>query len=240
MHPVCLSVGGRGPPSAESLVAEAMASFEKVEGALPCVRLALTAHEFSGLASGRSSIASFLCASAAPPLEVPCLEASSEKGDEGLGEMAEPSFELEINARGGAKNSSTGEEVGAADPQGGMKNRSLFPFVGGKDTARLHSGVRRTSPSLESGKEECPKCGEAFLSVDIREHLDFHYAEGLQQRYAREGDVARDMAELASAGGGAKRRRPEGGTVAQRQPAQARRSNTLSANRRIDYFFKPA
>lgn len=255
MYPVCFSVrayiGGRDPPTAEALVLGAMATFDKTEGALPCVRLALTAHEFGGLASGRGSIASFLSGSATPPLEAPHRsEASSQTAQEGSREGSREStgsplelLALDAIGRESAGNCVTRGKVGAVDPQGGAINKYRLASAGDTDTSRLPSEAGRSSPSPEAGKERCPKCGEAFLPGDLQEHLDFHYAEGLQERYAREGDVARDMARvISSGGGGAKRRRPEGETAAQRQTTQSRRgpSSALPANRRIDNFFKPA
>lgn len=220
----------------------AMATFDKTEGALPCVRLALTAHDFGGLASGRGSIASFLCASATPPLEAPrCSGASYQTAREGSREST-GSLASETSGRGGVGNCAPRGSVGTVDPQHGTSNRHWFASAGQKDASRLPPEAGRMSPSPEVRKDDCPKCGKAFLSGDLQEHLDFHYAEELQGRYAREGDVARDMAKVTSAGGGgAKRRRSEGGTAAQRQTMQSRRSNSaLPANRRIDNFFKPA
>ena len=245
MQPVCLSVGGRDPPTVEALVLGAMATFDKTEGALPCVRLALTAHDFACLASGRGSIASFLCASATPPFEAPSRsEGSAQMAREDFRESTGSSFELASDAsgKGGVGNCVTTGMMRAINAQAGTSNSSRLASAGDKDSSRLPSMVGRSSPSPEAGKEQCPKCGEAFLSGDLQEHLDFHYAEGLQERYAREGDVAGDMAKLASAGGGgAKRRRPEGRTAARRQTTQSRRSSSaLLANRRIDNFFKPA
>lgn len=243
MYPVCFSAGGRDPPTVKALVLGAMTTFDKTEGALPCVRLALTAHDFCGLASGRGSIASFLCASTPPPLEAPsCPEASSLTAREGSRESTGSSLKFEASRRGGAENCLARGKVGAVNPQGETSDSSRLASVGDKDATRLQPEVGRSSPSPEAGKEECPKCGEAFLSEDLQEHLDFHYAEGLQERYSREGDVARDMARVTSAGGGgAKRRRPGGGTAVQRQTTQSRRSSSaLPANRRIDNFFKPA
>lgn len=210
-------------------MSEAMAVFAKTEQALPCSRLTLTAHEFSDLVSGRGSIASFLrtaskpAASRAPDWETSSKTTSLGPGkdrgstSEACGGGAERDVERNL-CRGRAE----------ADPQDGRHNRTISSEAVGK-IGQLHRRKDTKPPSPQSGQKQCHKCGEVVAEGDLREHLDFHYAEGLQERYSREGDFARDMA---------KRKRPGEGGGAKRQTKQLGRRGSRSTAR-IDSFFKP-
>lgn len=245
------STGGGESPTAESLVSGAMAVFAKNEEALPCCRLALTAHDFSGLVSGRGSIASFLRALPPtsslppPPKAAPCpvtdKSTAVEPGRSNIpsSEMARSvGDDVRCDRRGRGSHEEAdppkGLGIGTASDGGGGSSGSIgrsYP-IGSEKPPRFHPGGRGME-TLED--EECPKCGEAFAADDLQEHLDFHYAQGLQERYTREGDVARDMAAMASNGGAAKRRRQDGERGAKRQMKKGDRSAA-----RIDSFFKPA
>lgn len=236
---------------AASLVSEAMAIFSKTKDALPCSRLALTAHEFSGLVSGRGSIASFLRV-LPPPVELPSPEPvksmpkatlvfgpSRQRG----GDRSLP--DVEANGVGSEENDAfnTGRDEATAEPgsnSGGHgRSRGDSGSVWGSDTRRSHpaGGENDTPPPslLRPGAKVCPKCGKMLAELeDLQEHLDFHYAEGLQERYAREGGVAREMAPaMPDRGDVSKRRRRDMG--GKRTKSQTKRP----AAERIDAFFKP-
>lgn len=256
---------------AASLVSEAMTIFAKTKDALPCSRLALTAHEFSGLVSGRGSIASFLRV-LPPPVESPSPEAvkSVPKATLALdpsrrrgGDISLP--ELVVSGVGGEQNdvSNRGRGEVTTDPQG-VRNFSGEPgsssgngsdagggggdagggggdsgSVWGSDTRRSHpagdESEKPPSSPLRPGDNVCPKCEKMLAEEeDLQEHLDFHYAEGLQERYAREGGVAQGMAStMSNRGEVSKRRRQEPG--GKRAKSQTKRP----AGQRIDSFFKP-
>ncbi|CAM9285497.1 unnamed protein product [Scytosiphon promiscuus] len=243
------------PPTTAALVTEAMALFTKTDNALPCSRLALTAHDFGGLVSGRGSIASFLRAlpreeetqPAPTPLEslrpdaaTPSRRASPVKyldeGRDAGGERSVPGEEADL-ARGGEDLGVSGRRLAraATDAEERLRlgDRSSSSFER-SDRVRSESSVAR-SP-VRSGQQRCPKCEKNLApEEDLQEHLDFHYAEGLQERYAREGDVVRDMAAKTSDRGGASKR--------SRHDVGGKGSKGWSkrpAARRIDSFFKPA
>lgn len=245
-----------------------MALFTKTDDALPCSRLALTAHEFNSLVSGRGSISSFLrviprrdeTSPAKAPHESPSSDPAKPRHKastvkylderEASGGTSLPQEVVE-GVRGGEDRDVSSRRLGraATDPQDpsscGSRSSSSCGGDGGsgsskcvgRDAERSHrarSDGEARSP-LRSGQQRCPKCERNLAAgEDLQEHLDFHYAEGLQERYAREGDVARDMAARMSDRGGISKR--------PRHDAASKGSKSLSkrqAGRRIDSFFKP-
>lgn len=237
--------GGGEPPTATSLVSEAMAIFaKKTENALPCSRLALTAHDFSDLVSGRGSIASFLCANLKPQAAT---IVSSRSGGGGGG-ASSPAGAVVIAGDVGDEKGvlSRGRTEKAIDPQdvrlAKSEPRSSTSSGGGSNCSSSSMEGNNSTPAAEDEtrdprEEVCPKCGETLAAEeDLQEHLDFHYAEGLQARYSREGDVARDMAARMSGPGGLPKRRREGNTGKGGKQGKVRGRE----GRRIDSFFKPA
>lgn len=117
-------------------------------------------------------------------------------------------------------------------------------------------GARGEAVWEGEGRSPCTKCGVLIEAGLMPEHLDFHYAQDLQNRYSREGDGARHSGNnsrtsagnhLTSSGSssGEKRKREEGagrGSVAVGSGV-GRRASTKASNvkptRRIDSFFKP-
>lgn len=99
-------------------------------------------------------------------------------------------------------------------------------------------------------KQVCEKCGVCVADGGMSEHLDFHYAEGLQEIYAREGDDARDMQDRASESSSrsdGKRKRGVGETSSSSTStstrSRGRRTTNPSDGRsttRIDSFFRRA
>lgn len=238
---------------AASLVSEAMAIFAKTKDTLPCSRLALTAHDFSGLVSGRGSIASFLrvlpplVESPSPqsvdvmPKVTPALDPSPRRGDGRSLSGVEAS-----GVEGGQNscNSNRGRREATAEPgssssfngsRGGGDNGGDNGSVWGSDTRRSRpAGASHCHP--RPGAKVCPKCGKMLAEEeDLQEHLDFHYAEGLQERYAREGGVAQGAASVVPDRGG-------GGVLKRRRDIRGKRMKSQTkrpAAERIDAFFKP-
>lgn len=241
----------------ESLLSEAMAIFAKTEQALPCSRLALTAHDFTGLVSGRGSIASFLRVSSppspllpsAPPTRRTSLFRSrtSEPLESNIPVRVESPFgggrssSSEVPARlsgrdGGVNVGSDQKEtqsprLGRSEPElDDDRGDIIGDWLKSGDAKMEPSGRERDPVSARMGKDGgkgCPKCGAKVAAAEMQEHLDFHYAEGLQERYSREGNVAREME--------VKRKKPEAGDW---EAKQRRRRQEGSATTRIDSFFK--
>lgn len=235
-----------------------MAVFAKTDNALPCSRLALTAHEFSGLVSGRGSIASFLRVLPPPPQQpqqpmpppTSPLEKSSSKG---VKPNAKEALAVGPSGQaGGGRSLPEGddEDVPGKETAEASTDPREVPRVGSKDGSRvdrsrnfqpsshLAGAARdeRTAPSpLRPGYERCLKCGKVLAPEDLQEHLDFHYAEGLQERYTREGDVARDMGARMSDREGLPKRKIQEAGGGKRAKSQTKRP---AAGPRIDYFFK--
>lgn len=298
--------GGTEAPSAEALVSEAMSVFDKTKNTLPCNRLALTAHEFDSLVSGRGSIASFL--RAAPTENKPAAATSSEMNSQE--QLSSPSGEMNERCgtstrsspfsgkrRGSMHNSSENHGGGGAlgakmttdapaavmAAAAGLTSESTVR-VGDSESSSVAKAPRSTGEAslmstmtsavvvAATGREgawgedvwegeersPCTKCGVFIEAGLMPEHLDFHYAQDLQQRYSREGDVARDRASISRTsavnhgiGGGnssgEKRKREEGGGRGRGSTAVGggvgRRTSTKAGNvgptRRIDSFFKP-
>lgn len=219
-----------------------MAVFAKTENALPCSRLALTAHDFSDLVSGRGSIASFLCANLRPTAAIESRCGGGGGGEEG-GSASSPASspaggvvsgvgdEKGVFSRG--RTETTTEPRDAREPRSNTSSGGSSSLKGGKNHSP--SAENETRSPRKAG-EVCPKCGETLAGEeDLREHLDFHYAEGLQERYSREGDVARDMAARMSDPGGLSKRRREGN-----KGKGGKRGKGGREGPRIDSFFKPA
>lgn len=233
-------------------MSEAMAIFAKTKDALPCNRLALTAHDFNALVSGRGSIASFLRVLPSPvespspelvkfvPKATLAVDSSRRKGGRSLPEGG-------ASGVGGEKISffSVGQGEAAAEPDssssggGGSGGECNIGSVWGSDTKRSYpaGGEQEKPPSSPRRPRDtvCPKCGKMLAKEeDLREHLDFHYAEALQERYTREGGAAQGTASVMSDRGGvSKRRRHEMG--GKRTKSHTKRP----AAERIDAFFKP-
>lgn len=236
---------------AVSLVSEAMAIFAKTKDALPCSRLALTAHDFSGLVSGRGSIASFLRVLPSPspspepaksvPEAILAVDSSRRRGSGrslrkvGASRVGgeKTSFFNVGRSEVAAEPDSSISGGGSGDPGGGDGSGSVW----GGDTRPSHpaGGEHDKPPSSPlRPRDTCPKCGKMLANEDLREHLDFHFAEGLQERYSREGGVAQDTASgMPDRGGVSKRRRTEMG--GKRTKSHTKRQ----AAQRIDTFFKP-
>lgn len=225
---------------AASLVSQAMAIFAKTENALPCSRLALTAHDFSDLVSGRGSIASFLCANLKPRATA---APSGSGGGEGGGASSPAGVEL-VGGVGDEKGvlSRRGRTEAMADPQDVRSPKSEPRSSTSSGGSSGMKGSNNPTPMAGDGAGSpregvCPKCGEAVgAGEDLREHLDFHYAEGLQERYSREGDVAGEMAARMSDPAGLSKRRREGnkGKGGKKGKMEGRDGH------KIDSFFKPA
>lgn len=247
--------GGGEPPTAESLVSEAMGIFSKTGQALPCSRLALTVHDFNALVTGRGSIASFLRASPPPAAKVASqLETSDVAKVKFPGKGAVGGLSPEIDGgllRGGSvkpRNRHTGQVK--AGPHGGDGNDSRTGSSGYTGPVHHHDEgghLIATSSESESDSEvlrkKCPKCGVTVAAESLPEHLDFHYAEGLQASYTREEDIDRDKAARALDGGVVKRGKPEGdkgGAKRRRETKQSGRTGQNHVAARIDSFFKPA
>ncbi|CAM9159339.1 unnamed protein product [Ectocarpus fasciculatus] len=251
--------GGGESPTTASLVSEAMAVFAKTENALPCSRLALTAHEFSGLVSGRGSIASFLrvLPPPPPPPQRPMPPPTSPFEKSGLKVVkpdAKEAFAVGPSGQAGGGRSlpeGDGGDVSGRETAEASTGPREVPRVGSKDGSRIDRSRNfrpshlagdacdeSTAPSpLRPGHERCPKCGQVLAPEYLQEHLDFHYAEGLQERYAREGDVARDMtARMSDRGGPPTKRKIQEAGGGKGARSQAKRP---AAGRRIDSFFKP-
>ncbi|CAM9197043.1 unnamed protein product [Ectocarpus sp. 6 AP-2014] len=251
--------GGGESPTTASLVSEAMAVFAKTDNALPCSRLALTAHEFCGLVSGRGSIASFLRVLPPPPpppqQPMPPLMSPLEKwGSKGVKPNAKQTLPVDPSGQaGGGRSLPKGddEEVPGTETAEASTGPRDVPRAGSKDGSRVDRSRNfqpsshlagaacdeRTAPSpLRPGYERCPRCGKVLAPEDLQEHLDFHYAEGLQERYTREGDVARDMAARMSDREGPPKRKIQEAGGGKRAKSQTKRP---AAGLRIDSFFKP-
>ncbi|CAN0488959.1 unnamed protein product, partial [Ectocarpus sp. 8 AP-2014] len=249
--------GGGESPTTASLVSEAMAVFAKTDNALPCSRLALTAHEFCGLISGRGSIASFLRVLPPPPPQQPMPPPTSplEKwGSKGVKPNAKQALAVDPSGQaGGGRSLPEGddEDVPGTETAEASTGPRDVPRVGSKDGSRVDRSRNfqpsshlagaacdeRTAQSpLRPGYERCPKCGKVLSPEDLQEHLDFHYAEGLQERYTREGDVARDMAARISDREGLPKRKIQEAGGGKRAKSQTKRP---AAGLRIDSFFKP-
>ena len=233
--------GGGEPPTATALVSEAMATFAKTENALPCSRLALTAHDFSDLVSGRGSIASFLRSNSKPNVTTASNCGGGSGGGGGGGGTSSPAGVVDGVGVGNEKGAlSRGRTETSIDPQVFRSSRSE-PRSGDSSSSNSNSMEDSNNPVVEDATsrrrgEVCPKCGETLAAdEDLREHLDFHYAEGLQERYSREGDVARDMAAKTSGPGGLLKRRREGN-----KGKAGKRGKGGPEGRKIDSFFKPA
>ncbi|CAM9207140.1 unnamed protein product [Sphacelaria rigidula] len=279
--------GGTEAPSAEALVSEAMSVFDKTENTLPCNRLALTAHEFDSLVSGRGSIASFL--RAAPTENKPAAATSSEMNSQE--QLSSPSGEMNERCgtstrsspfsgkrRGSMHNSSENHGGGGAlgakmttdapaavmAAAAGLTSESTVR-VGDSESSSVAKAPRSTGEAslmstmtsavvvAATGREgawgedvwegeersPCTKCGVFIEAGLMPEHLDFHYAQDLQQRYSREGDVARDRASISRTEEGGGRGRGStavGGGVGRRTSTKA---GNVGPTRRIDSFFKP-
>lgn len=289
LYPVSSArAGGTDSPTADSLVSEAMSIFDKTEQALPCSRLALTAHEFNGLVSGRGSIASFLRASpteekkeAAVSSDMSC-QAQTPSWNGGVDKGGNNSrvsssagkkrgsvrsyFESDDGANAGVTENAA---VAAATATNGLSRERTTVVGGSLSTVVDGRGASKTSTALsmsrvvpatmregaEEGEEasSCPQCNKSIDAAMMREHLDFHFAEGLQERYSREGHVTGDMAAVGRTSGASngssssksveKRRRDEGGrgSTPSRSGVGRRVSKTggVRPTARIDSFFKP-
>lgn len=282
--------GGTESPTAEALVSEAMSVFDKTKQALPCSRLALTAHEFGGLVSGRGSIASFLrsvpteekqeYAISVPTschAQKPFWSGGADKGANSSSSLSSAekkrgSVRSYFNSDGAnsvMKNVTA--NVVAATATSGVSNDHSTIVGGSLSTVLDGSGTRKTTPTSfmsgvipaterESGDKGgeascCAKCGKSIRADVMREHLDFHYAEGLQERYSQEVNVAGGMAAVnrtpdASKGSGSsstrqveKRKRDEGGRESTPSRSgvgrRASRAGNARPTTRIDSFFKP-
>lgn len=237
------ALGGGEPPTAEFLVLEAMSVFDKTENALPCSRLALTVHEFVGLVSGRRSIASFLRAPSPSTLS-----ASPVAGHRPIGEPDEGNEGGVTSPSRAARAVKCGSGSYRREAAGSgevllMEGARSSQSTGRSNVGRSCDEQDVGSSQLQPGEERCPKCGEAFASDKLSEHLDFHYAEGLQERYTREGSVAADIVAIGSDRGVTKRRANGDKRGATRRPKtkqHGRGGSSGGAMARIDSFFKPA
>lgn len=221
-----------------------MAVFSKTDQALPCSRLALTVHDFRSLALGRGSIASFLCASPPPlllPVDLPATKTSritatdTEGAEKGRGWSSEEG----CNVGGGLEYDIRTGQAGKGPKYFGNRNNNCNRS--GED-GQLRRKGDEVFPLLNPGEERCPECGGAVVVEYLQEHFDFHYAEGLQERYSREGDVAGDMAARVSDGGEVKRRLEVGREVKRppKRPMTQSGQKDARSTSLIDSFFKPA
>lgn len=236
--------GGGDPPAVESLVSKAMVIFSKTDQALPCSRLALTAHDFTALVTGRGSIASFLRASPPPASRIGAQTETSDvamkypsKGEDG---GLSSDIDRKLLRGGGCEPHRHVGQVEAGS-HGGDSSSSRTSSSGCTDPVDHESGA---IPVLaECLQKKCPKCGLAVAAESLPEHLDFHYAKGLQESYTREENVAQGMAARKIDGGVAKRRKPEGEKGGEKRHRETKRSGPPGQNcitARIDSFFKPA
>lgn len=199
-----------------------MILFDKTESAMPCSRLALTAHEFGDLLLGRGSISAFLRADVPPEGVAP--------------ENPRSTVRLKrLSSRGAPEPSLT--QVEGCD-RSSSSNADGFTAVKGSSTCL---GI---TPKRE---EACSQCGVMISCEKMREHLDFHYAEGLQKRYARESDLGREQSARGGSRPTGKRSQHAGaarageGIMGGRGKEKSRRRNDdSSSSSRIDFFFKPA
>lgn len=214
--------GGAEPPTSAALVSEAMGIFDKTEHAMPCYRLALTAHEFGSLVSGKGSISSFLRASPSSetkshekPDSSAQREISSSVANETLVVASKTQDERCTNAE--RKNHEIETERGNSPPSHACSNES---------------------------EEICSQCGEILPIESLREHHDFHYAQGLQEQYTRELDIQREMAAGTSnrSISNKRGRNDESKRGAQSVGGRGKsgRLSNDSSTSRIDSFFKPA
>lgn len=228
-----------------------MTIFAKTDQALPCSRLALTAHEFSGLVSGQGSIASFLRTDSPLPPPSPsssqCAVSKTHFAEKNTVYRSTSGGSL-FAADGGVGNTIFEPDVGYSEKadaliesggsgSGSSSSSSSISYSAG---GQLHRRGGGNFLSLEpSGKQRCTKCGEVIAADEFSEHLDFHYAEGLQERYSREGQVAAEIvARVAMSGTVKGRGRPEDDRGSKRQRKQPGRRDD-GATKRIDSFFKP-
>lgn len=223
---------------------------------MPCSRLALTAHEFSGLVSGRGSISSFLRAPLFTP-KTPCsgtppgcaVVNNSFCGGENL--SSPPRAIAEKTSKDGSDRFLVGQmNVGETLSQACASGRNSSSGSSKSNLLDAHGGGQPPplAFSCKVGEETCEKCGETVAMDMLREHLDFHYAEELQERYSREGYVAGDIAtrNSHSSNSAAKRSREGGGdrratnsSSSGRRAKPGRRTDVCSMPP-IYKFFKPA
>ena len=233
---------------------EAMSVFEKTENALPCSRIALTAHDFVGLVSGRGSIASFLRVSplkcvpppsgGSPVCETACARTAASNGSKCEGGSLSDSARHVDDECDGSVGSRASEALSPEGAVGRGDGGSGSESSRSGDVGRSRCERNMEIPSTEPNKEPCPNCGEPIAPDKLPEHLDFHYAQGLQERYTREGHVAADIAARAPSSEAAKRRIAEDQRGPTRRPKakkhSPRRGSNGGATTRIDSFFKPA